>query len=34
VKIHRGHIMKKMGTKSLAELVRKAEILGIRRNKS
>jgi FixJ family two-component response regulator len=34
VKIHRGHIMKKMGTKSLAELVRKAEILGIRRSKS
>jgi FixJ family two-component response regulator len=34
VKIHRGHIMKKMGTKSLADLVRKAETLGIRRNKS
>jgi FixJ family two-component response regulator len=30
VKIHRGHIMKKMGTKSLADLVRKAEALGIR----
>jgi FixJ family two-component response regulator len=31
VKIHRGHIMKKMGAKSLADLVRKAETLGIRR---
>jgi FixJ family two-component response regulator len=30
VKIHRGHIMKKMGTRSLADLVRIAEILGIR----
>jgi FixJ family two-component response regulator len=34
VKIHRGHIMKKMGAKSLADLVRKAETLGIRRSKS
>jgi FixJ family two-component response regulator len=33
VKIHRGHIMKKMGAKSLADLVRKAETLGIHRNK-
>jgi FixJ family two-component response regulator len=33
VKIHRGHIMKKMGARSLADLVRKAEMLGIRRNK-
>jgi FixJ family two-component response regulator len=31
VKIHRGHIMKKMGAKSLADLVRMAEVLGIRR---
>src|ERR1700682_6470204 len=31
VKIHRGHIMKKMGAKSLADLVRKAEMLGIHR---
>jgi FixJ family two-component response regulator len=31
VKIHRGHIMKKMGTRSLADLVRFTEILGIRR---
>jgi FixJ family two-component response regulator len=34
VKIHRGHIMRKMGAKSLAELVRMAEILGVRRTKS
>jgi FixJ family two-component response regulator len=33
VKIHRGHIMKKMGTRSLADLVRMAEVLGIRRAK-
>ena len=33
VKIHRGHIMKKMGARSLADLVRKAEALGINRNK-
>jgi FixJ family two-component response regulator len=33
VKIHRGHIMKKMGAKSLADLVRKAETLGVRRPK-
>jgi FixJ family two-component response regulator len=33
VKIHRGHIMKKMDARSLADLVRKAETLGIRRAK-
>jgi FixJ family two-component response regulator len=33
VKIHRGHIMKKMGARSLADLVRKAETLGIRGTK-
>ena len=33
VKIHRGHIMKKMGARSLADLLRKAETLGIRRAK-
>jgi FixJ family two-component response regulator len=33
VKIHRGHIMKKMGARSLADLVRKAEMLGIRHAK-
>jgi FixJ family two-component response regulator len=33
VKIHRGHIMKKMAAKSLADLVKKAEALGIRRTK-
>src|SRR6202045_2358610 len=31
VKIHRGHTMKKMGARSLADLVRTAEVLGIRR---
>jgi len=31
VKIHRGHIMKKMRTRSLADLVRITEMLGIRR---
>ena len=30
VKIHRGHIMKKMGARSLADLVRMAESLGVR----
>jgi FixJ family two-component response regulator len=34
VKIHRGHIMKKMGARSLADLVRMAEVLGVRRTKS
>src|ERR1700732_3578779 len=33
VKIHRGHITKKMGTRSLADLVRITEMLGIRRTK-
>jgi len=32
-KIHRGHLMKKMSAKSLADLLRKAETLGIRRAK-
>jgi len=31
VKVHRGHIMQKMQAKSLADLVRMAEALGIRR---
>lgn len=31
VKIHRGNVMKKMGVKTLADLVRMAETLGIRR---
>jgi FixJ family two-component response regulator len=33
VKIHRGHTMRKMGAKSLADLVRMAEVLGVRRTK-
>jgi FixJ family two-component response regulator len=33
VKIYRGHIMKKMGARSLADLIRMAETLGIRRAK-
>jgi FixJ family two-component response regulator len=31
VKVHRGSVMKKMGARSLAELVRMADTLGIRR---
>jgi len=34
VKIHRGHIMKKMHARSLAELVRMADALGIRRTRN
>jgi len=34
VKIHRGHIMRKMEARSLADLVRMAEALGVRRSKS
>ena len=33
VKVHRGNVMRKMGAKSLAELVRMADQLGIRRGK-
>ena len=34
VKIHRGHAMRKMDARSLADLVRKAELLGVRRTKT
>jgi FixJ family two-component response regulator len=34
VKLHRGHIMRKMAAKSLADLVRMAETLGLRRTKT
>lgn len=33
VKIHRGRMVKKMGARSLADLVRMADALGIRRHK-
>jgi FixJ family two-component response regulator len=34
VKVHRGNVMRKMGARSLAELVRIADTLGIRREKT
>src|SRR5262249_3170812 len=34
VKIHRGHVMRKMGARSLADLIRMADLLGVRRTKS
>jgi FixJ family two-component response regulator len=34
VKVHRGNVMRKMGARSLADLVRMAETLGIRQGKS
>jgi FixJ family two-component response regulator len=33
VKVHRGNVMRKMGAKSLAELVRMADALGVRRTR-
>jgi FixJ family two-component response regulator len=30
IKVHRGNVMRKMGAKSLADLVRMADALGIR----
>jgi len=34
VKVHRGNVMRKMGAKSLAELVRMADVLKLRHTKS
>jgi FixJ family two-component response regulator len=34
VKVHRGNVMRKMGAKSIADLVRMADTLGIRRSAS
>ena len=34
VKVHRGNVMRKMGAKSLAELVRMADAMGVRRTKT
>ena len=34
VKIHRGNIMRKMAAKSLAELVKMAQALGVKRTAS
>jgi FixJ family two-component response regulator len=34
VKVHRGNVTKKMGARSLAELVRMADLLGVRRTRS
>jgi FixJ family two-component response regulator len=31
VKVHRGNVMRKMSARSLADLVRMADVLGIRR---
>ena len=33
VKIHRGHVMRKMAARSLADLVRMAEVIGVRQAK-
>jgi FixJ family two-component response regulator len=34
VKVHRGNVMRKMGAKSLADLVRMADMLGVRRGRT
>ena len=33
VKIHRGHVMRKMAARSLADLVRMGEVIGVRQAK-
>jgi FixJ family two-component response regulator len=33
IKVHRGNVMKKMGARSLADLVRMADAVGIRQAK-
>jgi len=33
VKVHRGNVMRKTGARSLADLVRMADLLGLRRTK-
>jgi len=34
IKVHRGNAMRKMGAKSVADLVRMADLLGVRRGAS
>ena len=34
IKFHRGNVMRKMGARTLADLVRMADILGVRRNRT
>jgi FixJ family two-component response regulator len=34
VKVHRGNVMRKMGASSLVDLVRMADMLGIRRSRT
>ena len=34
IKVHRGNVMRKMGAKSIADLVRMADVLGVRRTAS
>jgi FixJ family two-component response regulator len=34
VKVHRGNVMRKMGARSLADLVIMSEVLGVRRSRN